>query len=162
MATKYDSSVNVLGSIPDYSSMIDFICEYSGCAFEGQGSFSFRTHKTFSPLFSCHKNCHLSVCKRNPSTIVFRSIIITRILLSREVDGTLLADCIRQFSFPSHLRRGVNEGYISRANHTFCHRRIGTSPSHQGDGAGRVHLVGGDLEDLRFQVSYYSQEIKSC
>ena len=31
MATKYDSIVNVLGSIPDYSSMIDFICEYSGC-----------------------------------------------------------------------------------------------------------------------------------
>lgn len=39
MATKYDSSVNVLGSIPDYSSMIDFICEYCGCAPEGQGSF---------------------------------------------------------------------------------------------------------------------------
>ena len=48
MATKYDSSVNVLGSIPDYSSMIDFICEYCGRASEGQGSFSFRTHKTFS------------------------------------------------------------------------------------------------------------------
>ena len=30
MAIKYDSSVNVLGSIPDYSSMMDFICEYMG------------------------------------------------------------------------------------------------------------------------------------
>lgn len=28
MSTKYDFSVNVLGSIPDYSSMMDFICEY--------------------------------------------------------------------------------------------------------------------------------------
>ncbi len=55
MATKYDSSVNVLGSIPDYSSMIDFICEYSGCAFEGQGSFSFRTHKTFSRFLAAIK-----------------------------------------------------------------------------------------------------------
>ena len=34
MATKYDSSVNVLGNIPDYSSMIDFICEYCGRASE--------------------------------------------------------------------------------------------------------------------------------
>ena len=48
MATKYDSSVNVLGSIPDYSSMMDFICEYVGRMPQGRGSFSFRTHKTFS------------------------------------------------------------------------------------------------------------------
>ena len=59
MATKYDSSVNVLGSIPDYSSMIDFICEYSGCAFEGQGSFSFRTHKTFSRFLAAIKTAIL-------------------------------------------------------------------------------------------------------
>ena len=45
MATKYDSSVNVLGSIPDYSPMMDFICEYEGRIPDGHGSFSFRTHK---------------------------------------------------------------------------------------------------------------------
>ena len=59
MATKYDSSVNVLGSIPDYSSMIDFICEYSGCVPEGQGSFSFRTHKTFSRFLAAIKTAIL-------------------------------------------------------------------------------------------------------
>lgn len=59
MATKYDSSVNVLGSIPDYSSMIDFICEYSGWASEGQGSFSFRTHKTFSRFLAAIKTAIL-------------------------------------------------------------------------------------------------------
>jgi len=42
MAIKYDSSVNVLGSIPDYSSMMDFICEYGGRMPDGQGSFSFQ------------------------------------------------------------------------------------------------------------------------
>ena len=51
MAIKYDSSVNVLGSIPDYSSMMDFICEYMGRMPDGQGSFSFSTHKTFKQLF---------------------------------------------------------------------------------------------------------------
>ena len=114
------------------------------------------------PILGSHQDCYLAVCQWCASWVVFGSIVITRILLSREVDGTLLADCICQPTFPSHLRRGVYEGCISRANQTFCHRCIGTSPSHQGDGTGRVHLVGGNLEDLRFQVSYYSQEIKSC
>ena len=59
MATKYDSSVNVLGSIPDYSSMMDFICEYTGCAPKGQGSFSFRTHKTFSRFLAAIKTAIL-------------------------------------------------------------------------------------------------------
>lgn len=59
MATKYDSSVNVLGSIPDYSSMMDFICEYEGRVPEGQGSFSFRTHKTFSRFLTAIKTATL-------------------------------------------------------------------------------------------------------
>ena len=59
MPTKYDPSVNVLGSIPDYSSMMDFICEYTGCAPEGQGSFSFRTHKTFSRFLAAIKTAIL-------------------------------------------------------------------------------------------------------
>lgn len=59
MAAKYDSSVNVLGSIPDYSSMMDFICEYCGCVPEGQGSFSFRTHKTFTRFLAAIKTAVL-------------------------------------------------------------------------------------------------------
>lgn len=55
IATKYDSNINALGSIPDYSSMIDFICEYSGYMPEGHGSFSFRTHKTFSIFLAAIK-----------------------------------------------------------------------------------------------------------
>ena len=27
---KYDSGINVLGSIPDYGAMLDYICEYTG------------------------------------------------------------------------------------------------------------------------------------
>lgn len=59
MAAKYDSSVNVLGSIPDYSSMMDFICEYCGRMPEGQGSFSFRTHKTFTRFLAAIKTAVL-------------------------------------------------------------------------------------------------------
>ncbi len=59
MAIKYDSSINVLGSIPDYSSMMDFICEYCGRVPEGQGSFSFRTHKTFTRFLAAIKTAVL-------------------------------------------------------------------------------------------------------
>lgn len=49
MATaKYDSGVNVIGSIPDYASMMSFICEYCSRQPESERSFSFRTHKTFT------------------------------------------------------------------------------------------------------------------
>lgn len=60
MAIKYDSSVNVLGSIPDYSSMMDFICEYMGRTPDGQGSFSFRTHKTFTRFLAAIKTAILT------------------------------------------------------------------------------------------------------
>ena len=60
MAIKYDSSVNVLGSIPDYSSMMDFICEYMGRMPDGQGSFSFRTHKTFTRFLAAIKTAILT------------------------------------------------------------------------------------------------------
>ena len=60
MAIKYDSSVNVLGSIPDYSSMMDFICEYMGRMPDGQGSFSFRAHKTFTRFLAAIKTAILT------------------------------------------------------------------------------------------------------
>ena len=45
---KYDSGINVLGSIPDYGAMLEFICEYTGKKSESEQAFSFRTHKTFN------------------------------------------------------------------------------------------------------------------
>lgn len=57
---KYDSSVNVLGSIPDYAAMIDFICEQGGYAPAGSGGFSFRTHRTFSRFLAAIKTALLT------------------------------------------------------------------------------------------------------
>lgn len=45
--TTYNSSVNVLGSIPDFSSMIDYIIEKVGHA-QTEGSFRFRTEKSLN------------------------------------------------------------------------------------------------------------------
>lgn len=45
MSQKYNSGINIMGSIPDYSSMIEYIIEeYKGVA--GNGSFQFRTNKS--------------------------------------------------------------------------------------------------------------------
>ena len=37
---KYDSGINVLGSIPDYGAMLEFICEYTGKKSESEQAFS--------------------------------------------------------------------------------------------------------------------------
>ena len=52
---KYDSGINVLGSIPDYGAMLEFICEYTGKKSESEQAFSFRTHKTFSRFLAAIK-----------------------------------------------------------------------------------------------------------
>ena len=52
---EYDSGINVIGSIPDYSSMSSFICEYSNSKPESEKSFSFRTHKTFTRFLAAIK-----------------------------------------------------------------------------------------------------------
>lgn len=45
---KYDSGINIWGSIPDYGVMLEFISEYTGKKLESEQAFSFRTHKTFN------------------------------------------------------------------------------------------------------------------
>ena len=52
---KYDSGINVLGSIPDYVAMLEFICEYTGKKSESEQAFSFRTHKTFNRFLAAIK-----------------------------------------------------------------------------------------------------------
>ena len=52
---KYDSGINVLGSIPDYGAMLEFICENIGKKSEPEQVFSFRTHKTFNRFLAAIK-----------------------------------------------------------------------------------------------------------
>lgn len=52
---KYDSSINILGSIPNYGAMLEFICEYTGRKSGSEQAFSFRTHKTFNRFLAVIK-----------------------------------------------------------------------------------------------------------
>ncbi len=69
MTTAYDSNLNIIGGISDFSSMTDFICEYCGYAPEGQASFSFRTHRTFSRFLAAIKKILLSFADDNHKKI---------------------------------------------------------------------------------------------
>lgn len=56
---KYDSGVNVLGSIPDYSVMLDFISDTYGYTEGSTGAFAFRTDKSFRRFVSAIEACIL-------------------------------------------------------------------------------------------------------
>jgi len=71
---KYDSSINVIGSIPDYSSMISFICEYCNKKPESEKSFSFRTHKTFARFLSAINAAILQFAKPTQKTIFINAL----------------------------------------------------------------------------------------
>ena len=44
--SKYDSGINILGSIPNYAKMLDFISDTYGFTHESKGTFEFRTEKS--------------------------------------------------------------------------------------------------------------------
>lgn len=52
---KYDSDINILGGVPDYAVMLDFISEYTGQKPESERAFTFRTHKTFNRFLAAIK-----------------------------------------------------------------------------------------------------------
>lgn len=71
---KYDSGINVLGSIPDYGAMLEFICEYTDKKSESEQAFSFRTHKTFNRFLAAIKASILQFANDNQKTMFLSAI----------------------------------------------------------------------------------------
>ena len=71
---KYDSGINVLGSIPDYVAMLEFICEYTGKKFESEQAFSFRTHKTFNRFLAAIKASIIKFANDNQKNMFLTAI----------------------------------------------------------------------------------------
>ena len=71
---KYDSGINVLGSIPDYGAMLEFICEYTGKKSESEQAFSFRTHKTFNRFLAAIKASILQFANDDQKTMFLSAI----------------------------------------------------------------------------------------
>ncbi len=57
--TIYDSGVNVIGSIPDYGVMLDYISDVYGYTKESEGTFQFRTEKSLKRFIAAIEACIL-------------------------------------------------------------------------------------------------------
>ena len=57
--TKYDSGVNILGSIPDYNVMLDYVSDTYGVTDGSAGAFQFRTEKSLKRFISAIEACIL-------------------------------------------------------------------------------------------------------
>ena len=73
-SVKYDSGINVLGSIPDYALMLDFICEYAGGRPSSDRGFSFRTYKTFNRFLAAIKASILQFYNENQKRLFLEAI----------------------------------------------------------------------------------------
>lgn len=56
---KYDSGINILGSVPDYSKMLDYISDTYGVTHESAGAFEFRTEKSVKRFVGAIEACIL-------------------------------------------------------------------------------------------------------
>lgn len=56
---KYDSGVNIMGSIPDYNVMLDYISDTYGFTEGSTGTFEFRTEKSLQRFISAIESCIL-------------------------------------------------------------------------------------------------------
>lgn len=72
-SVKYDSSVNILGGIPDYSAMLDFICATYGNGAAGEGAFSFRTEKSFTRFVAAIEKSILVFSSEKHRTMFFEA-----------------------------------------------------------------------------------------
>ena len=71
---KYDSGINILGSIPDYGAMLEFICEYTGRKSESEQAFAFRTHKTFSRFLTAIQVSILQFANEDQKTMFLSAV----------------------------------------------------------------------------------------
>ncbi len=56
---KYDSGVNIMGSVPNYNVMLDYISDTYGITSGCTGAFEFRTEKSLQRFVSAIESCIL-------------------------------------------------------------------------------------------------------
>jgi hypothetical protein len=78
MATKksniYDSGVNIMGSIPDYNVMLDYISDTYGITEGSVGAFAFRTEKSLKRFIAAIEACVLKFENESHKTMFFNAI----------------------------------------------------------------------------------------
>lgn len=71
---KYNSGVNIMGSIPDYNVMLDYISDTYGITEGSSGAFEFRTEKSLQRFISAIESCILKFKNDNHKKMFFEAI----------------------------------------------------------------------------------------
>ena len=71
---KYDSGVNIMGSIPDYNVMLDYISDTYGVTEGSTGAFEFRSEKSFKRFVSAIETCVLKFENDNHKKMFFDAL----------------------------------------------------------------------------------------
>ena len=74
MAQKYDSGVNIMGSIPDYNVMLDYISDTYGVTNGSTGAFEFRSEKSFKRFIAAIESCILQFENDEHKKMFFKAI----------------------------------------------------------------------------------------
>lgn len=72
--SKYDSGVNILGSIPNYNVMLDYISDTYGITKNSTGAFEFRTEKSLQRFISAIETCILKFQNDKHKKLFFEAL----------------------------------------------------------------------------------------
>ena len=72
--SKYDSGVNIMGSVPDYNVMLDFISDTYGMTEGSTGAFEFRTEKSLRRFIAAIESCILKFNNETHKSMFFDAL----------------------------------------------------------------------------------------
>ena len=76
---KYDSGVNIMGSVPNYNMMLDYISDTYGITEGSTGAFEFRTEKSLQRFISAIESCILKFRNATHKKMFFDAIMAEEI-----------------------------------------------------------------------------------
>ena len=72
--SKYDSGVNIMGSVPNYNVMLDYISDTYGITEGSTGAFEFRTEKSLRRFISAIESCILKFKNETHKSMFFDAL----------------------------------------------------------------------------------------
>ncbi len=72
--SKYDSGVNIMGSVPNYNVMLDYISDTYGITVGSTGAFEFRTEKSLRRFISAIESCILKFKNETHKSMFFDAL----------------------------------------------------------------------------------------
>lgn len=72
--SKYDSGVNIMGSVPNYNVMLDYISDTYGITEGSTGAFEFRTEKSLRRFIAAIESCILKFKNETHKSMFFDSL----------------------------------------------------------------------------------------